>query len=81
MLLGCISLEVQKTFKGEKNQKEGKIIIKPSFRFSIITLRRVCKSWLLMILLAASETFHSERHPYASDRQFVNQFIRQLNVP
>lgn len=48
MLLECISLEVKKTFK-KKKKKEGKIIINPSFRFSVITLQRVCKSWILMI--------------------------------
>lgn len=71
----------EENIQGGKKQKEGKIITNPSFRFSVITLQRVCKSWLLMIWLAASETFRSEHHPYASDHQFVNQFIRQLNVP
>lgn len=35
--------------KKKKKQKEAKIIINPSFRFSVITLRRVGKSWLLII--------------------------------
>lgn len=34
---------------GGKKRKKRKIIINPSFRFPVITLWRVCKSWLLTI--------------------------------
>lgn len=39
----------EENIQEKKKKKEGKIIINPSFRFSVITLQRVCKSWILMI--------------------------------
>lgn len=80
-LLECISLEVKKTFKGGKNperRKDNHQAILPLLWNNPVEGVQIMA---LMIWLAASETFHSEHHPYASDHQFVNQFIRQLNVP
>lgn len=43
----------EENIQEKKKQKEGKIIINPSFRFSVITPWRVCKSWLLMISVSS----------------------------
>lgn len=80
-LLECISLEVKKTFKGKKKRERRKDNHQPMLPLLRNNPAEGVQITLLMNWLAASETFHSERHPYASDHQFVNQFIRQLNVP
>lgn len=71
----------EENIQGEKKRERRKDNHQPKLPLLRNNPAEGVQIMLLMNWLAASETFHSERHPYASDHQFVNQFIRQLNVP